>query len=370
MNLYTYNFLNQDHSTMDYIFLFLVIGVGLIFAFSIYKYLKNRSDLKFRDLFILLSLIVAFIIGVQINNINSNSLSNSHEVAHLLKQVSHDQNISTNDIYADSTNLSDVMLIKAKNQYYTVHLDNKHSSYQLTETKPLTSENINYITKNSISFNLSDNTYVTLGLKLLIGFIMIVVQINLSGKSNLSQSTVIDQMQNYVLGGIIGGMIYSQTITILEFTLVLLLWSIIIFSSRFMSQNTKIFHHLLIGNPFTVIKNGKVDVAAVLKAGMTADDLLFNLRTSGIKNIQDVDEAVFERNGSITVSDDDNQRIYSIIVDGNINDKELKAANLTRTTLTEHLQINGKQYDTDKIFLGQFQNGHFHLLPYPDQDLK
>ncbi|CAH1851677.1 DUF3290 family protein [Convivina praedatoris] len=368
MNLYTYNFLNQNHSTMDYIFLFLVIGVGLIFAFSVYKYLKNRSDLKFRDLFILLSLVVAFIIGVQINNINSNSLSNSHEVAHLLKQISHDQNVSTNDIYADSTNLSDGMLIKVKNQYYTVQLDNKHTGYRLAETKSLASENINYITKNSISFNLADNNYVTLGLKLLIGFIMIVVQINLSGKSNLSQSTVIDQMQNYVLGGIIGGMIYSQTITILEFTLVLLLWSIIIFSSRFMSQNTKIFHHLLIGNPFTVIKNGKVDVAAILRAGMTADDLLFNLRTSGIHNIHDIDEAVFERNGSITVSDDDSQRVYSIIVDGNINDNELKAAHLNQTVLKEHLQINGQQYASDQIFLGQFQNGEFYLLPYPNQE--
>ena len=51
-----------------------------------------------------------------------------------------------------------------------------------------------------------------LGLKLAMGIIGLVLQINLMGKGNLAPTSAMDQVQNYVLGGIIGGVIYSDSI--------------------------------------------------------------------------------------------------------------------------------------------------------------
>ena len=51
--------------------------------------------------------------------------------------------------------------------------------------------------------------YTLLGLKLAMGIIGLVLQINLMGKGNLAPTSAMDQVQNYVLGGIIGGVIYS-----------------------------------------------------------------------------------------------------------------------------------------------------------------
>ena len=50
--------------------------------------------------------------------------------------------------------------------------------------------------------------YTLLGLKLAMGIIGLVLQINLMGKGNLAPTSAMDQVQNYVLGGIIGGVIY------------------------------------------------------------------------------------------------------------------------------------------------------------------
>lgn len=50
--------------------------------------------------------------------------------------------------------------------------------------------------------------YTPVIIKLALGFLCIIFQINILGKSNLAPSSAMDQVQNYVLGGIIGGVIY------------------------------------------------------------------------------------------------------------------------------------------------------------------
>ena len=42
-----------------------------------------------------------------------------------------------------------------------------------------------------------------------------------------------DQVQNFVLGGIIGGVIYSDSVGLLQFFLVLILWTLLVLSLKF-----------------------------------------------------------------------------------------------------------------------------------------
>ena len=64
--------------------------------------------------------------------------------------------------------------------------------------------------------------YTQLFIKFALGILTLIIQINVFGKSNLAPTTALDQLQNYVLGGIIGGLIYNPSITILQFFLVLI----------------------------------------------------------------------------------------------------------------------------------------------------
>ena len=54
--------------------------------------------------------------------------------------------------------------------------------------------------------------YSLLALKLLMGILGLILQINLLGKGNLAPTSAMDQVQNYVLGGIIGAIIYNDAI--------------------------------------------------------------------------------------------------------------------------------------------------------------
>ena len=58
------------------------------------------------------------------------------------------------------------------------------------------------------------NPFLLVAIKLLIGFLALITIINISGKGNLAPNSASDQVQNYVLGGIIGGVIYNNSIKI------------------------------------------------------------------------------------------------------------------------------------------------------------
>lgn len=74
--------------------------------------------------------------------------------------------------------------------------------------------------------------YLDVFLKLLLGLLAIALVINKSGKGNLAPTSAMDQVQNYVLGGIIGGVIYSPAITLFQFAIVLVIWAFLIIGLR------------------------------------------------------------------------------------------------------------------------------------------
>ncbi|MBD9097122.1 MAG: DUF421 domain-containing protein [Haemophilus parainfluenzae] len=166
--------------------------------------------------------------------------------------------------------------------------------------------------------------YTLLGLKLAMGIIGLVLQINLMGKGNLAPTSAMDQVQNYVLGGIIGGVIYSDSIGVFQFSLVLVLWTLLVFTLRFIKNHNKLVKSLIDGKPVWVISNGKVKTAECMKHSITANDLMFKLRAAGIYEIKTVKRAIFEQNGQLSIIQygDDNLR-YPLIVDGQLDDDVL-----------------------------------------------
>ena len=127
--------------------------------------------------------------------------------------------------------------------------------------------------------------YTFLAVKLAIGILGLVLQINLMGKGNLAPTSAMDQVQNYVLGGIIGAVIYNDNIGVLQFSLVLVLWTLLIFTLRFIKNYNRVVKTIIDGRPVWVILNGKVQTGECMKNGISAHDLMFKLRAAGVYEI-------------------------------------------------------------------------------------
>lgn len=118
--------------------------------------------------------------------------------------------------------------------------------------------------------------YLTVAIKLALGLISLVFVINLTGKGNLAPSSATDQVQNFVLGGIIGGTIYSSNVSILQYFVILIIWTILILLLKWLNTNIRFIKHLIDGKPTVIIKHGQLDPEACRSKGLSASDVALN----------------------------------------------------------------------------------------------
>ena len=207
-------------------------------------------------------------------------------------------------------------------------------------------------------------SYIDIAIKLALGLLSLVFVINVSGKGNLAPASASDQVQNYVLGGIIGGVIYNPSISILQFINILLIWVILVLTQKWLKTNNMFLKKMVDGEPTTVIKRGKINVEATRKSGLSANDLAFKLRSQGIYSIKNVKRAVIEQNGQliVVVTGDENPK-YPIITDGKVQINSLESMDKTEEWLMSTLKEMGYK-DIKNIFLAEYDKGQLHIVEY------
>ena len=207
-------------------------------------------------------------------------------------------------------------------------------------------------------------SYIDIAIKLALGLLSLVFVINVSGKGNLAPASASDQVQNYVLGGIIGGVIYNPSISILQFINILLIWVILVLTQKWLKTNNMFLKKMVDGEPTTVIKRGKINIEATRKSGLSANDLAFKLRSQGIYSIKNVKRAVIEQNGQLIVvlTGDENPK-YPIITDGKVQINSLESMDKTEEWLMSTLKEMGYK-DIKNIFLAEYDKGQLHIIEY------
>ena len=206
--------------------------------------------------------------------------------------------------------------------------------------------------------------YLPILMKLAIGLFALIVQINIMGKGNLAPTNALDQVQNYVLGGIIGAVIYSDTITVFQFTIVLIIWTMLVMTVKFMKEHNHFVKLLIDGQPKVVVERGEVAIKNVLRAGLSANDLMFKLRAQSVYDLSKVKRAVLEQNGQLTVilEGEENMK-YPIIFDGQINADLLDLIGRDSEWLADEVKRQGYEQVSD-IFVGEYLDGQVRLTPY------
>lgn len=135
-------------------------------------------------------------------------------------------------------------------------------------------------------------------------YVFIVIALRVFGKKELAQLSVVDlvfillisnSVQNAMVGtdsSLLGGIIAAATLFFVN----------VIF--KFIIYRNKKIGTLLQGEPVMLIHNGKVIEAHLKKVEISIDELSAAVREHGIPNIKDVDLAVLETDGNISILSD------------------------------------------------------------------
>ena len=207
-------------------------------------------------------------------------------------------------------------------------------------------------------------SYIDVAIKLALGLLSLIVVINYTGKGNLAPTSASDQIQNYVLGGILGGVIYNPSITILQYCIILLIWFALVLTLRWLKTNNSKVKKMIDGEPLQLIKHGKIDVENVRLAGLTAQEVAFKLRAQGVFSIRDVKSAILEQNGQLIIvrMGDENPK-YPIVTDGVVQIEILETIGKTEEWLMDELKKEGFD-DVSDIFIAEYDKGEINVVTY------
>ena len=206
--------------------------------------------------------------------------------------------------------------------------------------------------------------YIEILIKLALGLFSLVFVINVTGKGNLAPNSAIDQIQNYVLGGIIGGVIYNSAISILQYAVILIMWTILVLTLKWLNNNVRFVKRLIDGKPTLLIKNGQIDPEACRSVGLSASDVALKLRSQGIFQMKQVKCAVQEQNGQLIVVQmgDENPK-YPVVTDGVIQVDVLESIGRSEEWLLDNLSKQGHD-NVANIFIAEYDKGVVSVVTY------
>ena len=150
----------------------------------------------------------------------------------------------------------------------------------------------------------------------------------------------------------------------------------------FLSIKSEKFKNLVSGKPSILIEKGKLNIKELKKLRITSTDLLEQLRLANCPSLSDVEYAIMEANGQLTVIPKAEQKPLTpkdmgltvndgllpmvVVSDGTVYNKNLLAAGVPEELFRQKLRDSGISSYKD-IFLAFYdENKAFHVYLYSD----
>lgn len=206
--------------------------------------------------------------------------------------------------------------------------------------------------------------YLTLASKTLILYIFIIVVYRIMGKKEISELGIGDLIVTILIAELAAISIEDSNRSIFMSIIPIL---ILVISEMFISyislKSTKI-RRFIDGKPSVIIKNGKVRFSTMTNLRYTLDDLVVQLRSKGVKNINEVDYAILETNGELSIFQKTEDYPLPLILDGKIDYDVLKEINKDINWLKK--LIKEKELKLEEIFYAFYTKNKTYIIRKKD----
>ena len=198
------------------------------------------------------------------------------------------------------------------------------------------------IRKEKIELEL--NEILTILLRTLICFVLLIVSMKIMGKREIGQLSLFDFLIILIIADIIiiGIENYKDSVLIFLIPLIILVFSqkLIAIIDLKIPKIRKAFD----GKEELIIINGKLNISAMKKEKYNMSDLYSQLREKSIRSLEEVEYAVLETNGNLSVfTYKENLNVFPlpIIISGEIAEENLKYINKSKKWVIDQVQKQG-----------------------------
>ena len=197
-------------------------------------------------------------------------------------------------------------------------------------------------------------------------FIFIVYRI--MGKREVGQLGIIDLIVSILIAELAVISIENHDNNILKSVAPILTLLTIQLLLAYISLKQPKLRIILDGNPSVIIKEGKINYKEMTKQKYNLDDLTSQLREKGYKSIEEIEYAILENNGSLSVFPYTKEKNHTLplplILDNTIQEISLEELNKDKTWLINTLKE--KNINLDEVFYAFYKNNNIFIIKNED----
>ncbi len=141
----------------------------------------------------------------------------------------------------------------------------------------------------------------SVAIKSLVAALVLFILARIMGKKQISQLTFFDYVVGISIGSVAAAVSIEDNVTLKEGIISMIIWAAFPLILSFAASKSMIARRVLDGTPTILIQNGKIIEKNLYKVKFTVNDLLEELRVKDIFYIDDVEFALLETSGKISI---------------------------------------------------------------------
>ena len=180
----------------------------------------------------------------------------------------------------------------------------------------------------------------------LIYYFLITIIYRIMGKREIGKLGIVDLIVSILIAELAAMSIDSRMDSIFLSIIPIMTLVLLEMLTSYLSLKLPKIKKILDGKPSIIIKKGIINFKEMIKQRYSLEDLLIHLRQQKIKSIEEVDYAILETNGKLSVFDKKDNTYYPlpIIINGKVEEDTLININknklwLERLLLKENINI-------------------------------
>ena len=193
-------------------------------------------------------------------------------------------------------------------------------------------------------------------------YFIVTMLYRIMGKREIGELSIMDFIVSLFIAELVAISIENYNTSILMSLIPVLSLSLIQIGLSYLSIKSKRLRGLLDGNPSVIIENGKVNFKEMKKQRYNIEDLLMQLRDNSIKSISDIDYAVLETNGKLSIFQKNNNHDYPLplILNGVVDKNTLRKIKKSEAWL--EIELEKLNVSLNEIFYCFYENNELYII--------
>lgn len=211
--------------------------------------------------------------------------------------------------------------------------------------------------------------YIKIIMRMSFFYVFIILIYRLMGKREVGQLGIIDLIVSILIAELVAISVEDLKVSILKSIIPIVCLVVLQIILSYSSLKSSSLRNLLDGVPVFIIRRGKINYKEMVRQKYGLDDLLEQMREKGFRNIEEIEYAILENNGTLSVFPYKNKRVetplpLAIILDGKIQEETLKIMNKSYEDIVQ--VIKDKGIKLEDIFYAFLKNKNIYIIRYQE----